>query len=99
VLAVAHQVGDPHTAARAAIGLHTVGLKTGPSPERDEQAALLAAAANDLNDHDTALAARAHAALARTLHHSVDADRMEQATTIARPQCDGFELVPVDHAR
>ncbi len=84
VVAIARRVGDPHTAARAAIGLHTVGLKTGPSTERDEHAALLAAAADDLSDNDTALAARVHAALSRTLHHSLDADHMEKATTIAR---------------
>ena len=43
--AVARQLGDHDAAARAAIGLHLAGVKTGPSAERDSHAALLAAAA------------------------------------------------------
>ena len=79
---VASQIGDRELAAMAAIGLHRVGVKTGPSPERDSLIALLAAAAG-LGEQDAALAARVQAALARTLYHSFQADRMSQAIEVA----------------
>jgi hypothetical protein len=80
---VARQLGDHDAAARAAIGLHLAGVKTGPSAERDSHAALLAAAAEALDGTSAALAARVQAALARTLYHSLEADQMAQAVPIA----------------
>ena len=80
---VARQLGDHGAAAAAAIGLHLAGVKTGPSAERDSQAALLAAAADALDGMSAALAARVQAALARTLHHSLEADQMARAVPIA----------------
>jgi hypothetical protein len=80
---VARQLGDQDAAACAAIGLHLAGVKTGPSAERDNHAALLAAAAEALDGTSTALAARVQAALARTLYHSLEADQMAQAVPIA----------------
>ena len=79
--AVARQLGDHDAMARAAIGLHLAGVKTGPSAERDSQAALLAAVAID--GTSAALAARVQAALARTLYHSLEADQMAQAVPVA----------------
>jgi tetratricopeptide (TPR) repeat protein len=80
---VARQLGDYNAEARAAIGLHLAGVKTGPSAERDSHAALLAAAAEALGGTPTALAARVQAALARTLYHSLEADQMAQAVPVA----------------
>jgi hypothetical protein len=80
---VARQLGDHDAAACAAIGLHLAGVKTGPSAERDNHAALLATAAEALDSTSTALAARVQAALAQTLHHSLEADQMAQAVAIA----------------
>ena len=80
---VARQLGDHDAAARAAIGLHLAGVKTGPSAERDSHAALLAAAAEALDGTSTALAAQVQAALARTLYHSLEAAQMAQAVPIA----------------
>ena len=80
---VARQLGDHDAAARAAIGLHLAGVKTGPSAERDSHAAVLAAAAEALDGTSTALAAQVQAALARTLYHSLEADQMAQAVPIA----------------
>jgi AAA ATPase-like protein len=80
---VARQLGDHDAAARAAIGLHLAGVKTGPSAERDSHAALLAAAAEALDGTSTALAVQVQAALARTLYHSLEADQMAQALPIA----------------
>ena len=80
---VARQLGDHDAVARAAIGLHLAGVKTGPSAERDSHAAVLAAAAEALDGTSTALAAQVQAALARTLYHSLEADQMAQAVPIA----------------
>lgn len=80
---VARQLGDHGTAALAAIGLHLAGVKTGPSAERDSQAALLAAAAQALDGTSPALSARLQAALARTLYHSLETDQMARAVPIA----------------
>jgi AAA ATPase domain len=80
---VARHLGDHDAAARAAIGLHLAGVKTGPSAERDSHAALLAAAAEALGGTPAALAARVQAALARTLYHSLEADQMARAVPIA----------------
>ena len=79
----ASQLGDREIAVRAAIGLHQTGVKTGPSAERDSHAAVLAAAIDALGDEPAALAARGHAALARTLYHSLEADQMARAALIA----------------
>jgi len=79
----ARQLGDHDAAARAAIGLHLAGAKTGPSAERDSHAALLSAAAKALDGTSTALAAQVQAALARTLYHSLEAGQMAQAVPIA----------------
>ena len=81
--AIARQLDDHDAAARAAIGLHLAGAKTGPSAERDSHAALLATAAKALDGTSTALAAQVQAALARTLHHSMEADQMARAVPIA----------------
>ena len=81
--AAARQLNDAEAAARAAIGLHRVGVKTGPSAERDSHAALLTAAAQALGDELAALAARVHAALARTLYHSLEAGQMARAVPAA----------------
>jgi len=80
---VARQLGDHDAAARAVIGLHLAGVKTGPSAERDSHAALLASAAEALDGTPTALAARVQAALARTLYHSLEAGQMAQAVPVA----------------
>jgi hypothetical protein len=80
---VARQLGDHDAAARAAIGLHRTGVKTGPSAERDSHAAVLTAAAEALDGASTALAAQVQAALARTLYHSLETDQMAQAVRIA----------------
>lgn len=85
---VARQLGDHEAAARAAIGLHLVGVKTGPSAERDSQAALLAAAAESLDETSAALAAQVQAALARTLYHSLEASQMAQAVPVAEHAAD-----------
>jgi hypothetical protein len=84
VFAGARELGDAETTAHAALGLHAVGLKTGPSHEHDNHAALLAATADALSDDATALGARVRATLARTLHHSLDTDQMARAPAVAQ---------------
>ena len=81
--AAATQLSDAETAALAAIGLHRVGVKTGPSAERDSHAALLTATAQALGGRPAPLAARVDAALARTLYHSFEADQMARAVPVA----------------
>ena len=54
-----------------------------PSAERDSHIALLTAAAETLGDQPAPLAARVHAALARTLYHSLEAGQMAQAAQVA----------------
>ena len=77
--------GDHADLARAALGLHAVGAKTGPSAEREQTIALLQQAAGTVGPvAGTAglaadLAARVNAALARDLYHSLDASRTRQA--------------------
>lgn len=85
---IARHLGDTDSQARAAIGLHQIGIKTGPSPERDAQAALLQAAADVLGVDPGPLAARVHAALARTLYHSMEASRMARAGPVAEHAVD-----------
>ncbi len=87
-LSAAGHLGDREIAARAAIGLHQTGVKTGPSAERDSHATLLAAAIDALGGQPAALAARAHAALARTLYHSLEAHQMARAARIAEHAAD-----------
>ena len=77
------QLGDSQIAARAAIGLHQSGVKTGPSAERDSHAAVLSAAIDAIGDDGAPLAARLHAALARTLYHSLETVQMARAALIA----------------
>jgi tetratricopeptide (TPR) repeat protein len=79
----ASQLGESQIAARAAIGLHQAGVKTGPSAERDHHAAVLASAIDATGDHPGPLAARLNAALARTLYHSLEAGQMARAARIA----------------
>ena len=79
----ASRLGESQIAARAAIGLHQTGVKTGPSAERDHHAAVLASAIDAIGDHPGPLAARLHAALARTLYHSLEAGLMARAAQIA----------------
>ena len=79
----ASQLGESEIAARAAIGLHQTGVKTGPSAERDNHAAVLASAIDAVGGHPGPLAARLHAALARTLYHSLEAEQMARAAQIA----------------
>ena len=51
--ALAGTLDDPVGLARAALGLHAVGIKTGPSAERDTQAAMLESAAAALGTAST----------------------------------------------
>lgn len=83
IFSAARHLGDSQITGRAAIGLHQTGVKTGPSAERDSHAAVLAAAIDALGSHSGPLAARLHAALARTLYHSLEAEPMARATPIA----------------
>jgi tetratricopeptide (TPR) repeat protein len=80
--ALAQAGGDYARLARAAFGLHTVGAKTGPSAEREQAIALLQQAA-DAPGLTGDLAALINAALARDLHHSLDASRTRQARQLA----------------
>ena len=71
--ALARNLADPIGQARAALGLHGVGTKTGPSAERDAQAAILESAVAAVGTLDPALLCDLRAALARTLYHSLEA--------------------------
>jgi hypothetical protein len=73
---------DPRL-ARAALGLHAVGAKTGPSAEREQTIGLLqqAAGTSGLTPDQAALV---NAALARDLHHSLDASRTPRARQLAQ---------------
>ena len=95
--AIARHVGDTTAQARAAIGLHGVGAKTGPSVERDTQTALLDAVARVL-PAEHPLAADVQAALARSLYHSFNAKRMAQAATVARRAVDVARATGDDNA-
>jgi hypothetical protein len=68
--------------ARAAVGLHAVGAKTGPSADREQTIGLLQQAAGPTGLEDK-LAALVNAALARDLFHSLDASRTGQAQRLA----------------
>lgn len=96
--ALARVTDDQARLARAALGLHAVGAKTGPSADREQTIALLehAAGTSGLTPDLTALAT---AALARDLHHSLDASRTsrarklaQQAVTMARGSCDQWTV-------
>jgi len=77
------QAGGGHAdLARAALGLHAVGAKTGPSAEREQTIALLQQAAGTAGPAAD-LAALVDAALARDLYHSLDASRTPQARQLA----------------
>ncbi len=76
-------IAEPIGQARAALGLHGVGIKTGPSAERDAQAAMLEAAAAAVGTLDPALLCDLWAALALTLYHSLESGRMSRARDIA----------------
>ena len=81
--ALAQARGDHAGLARAALGLHAVGAKTGPSAEREQTIGLLARAAEAIG-LTAELAALVNAALARDLYHSLDAARTGQARQLAR---------------
>ncbi len=81
--ALARHVDDQPRRARAAVGLHHVGIKTGPSQERDAQVALLESVAAALAPDADAERAHVTAALARTLLHSMSAEPMARARPIA----------------
>ena len=68
--------------AGAALGLHAVGAKTGPSAEREQAIGLLKQAAG-ASGLPPGLAALVNAALARELYHSLDASRTPQARQLA----------------
>jgi hypothetical protein len=96
--ALARDRADHARLARAALGLHAVGAKTGPSAEREQTIGLLqqAAATGGLTPELTALV---NAALARDLYHSLDAARTprarqlaQQAVTLARESTDRWIL-------
>lgn len=74
--------GDHADLARAALGLHAVGAKTGPSAEREQTIALLQQAAGTTG-LTAELAALVNAALARDLYHSLDASRTYRARQLA----------------
>jgi hypothetical protein len=80
--AVARARGDQAGLARAVLGLHAVGSKTGLSAEREQIIGLLqqAVGSGGLTDD---LAALVRAALARDLFHSLDASRTSQARQLA----------------
>jgi hypothetical protein len=80
--ALARAEGGQARLARAALGLHEVGAKTGPSAEREETIALLWEASRT-SGLTSELAALVNAALARDLHHSLDASRARQARQLA----------------
>jgi predicted ATPase len=80
--ALAQARGDHADLARAALGLHAVGAKTGPSAEREQTIALLQQAAGNA-DPTADLAALVNAALARDLYHSLEASRIPQARQLA----------------
>ena len=80
--ALAQAAGDHAGLARAALGLHAVGAKTGPSAEREQTIRLLQQAAGTTGPAGE-LAALVSAALARDLHHSLDASRTPQARQLA----------------
>ena len=81
--ALARAEADDPRLARAALGLHAVGAKTGPSAEREQTIRLLqqAAGTSGLTPDLTALV---NAALARDLHHSLDASRTPRARQLAQ---------------
>ena len=85
---LARNLADPVGQARAALGLHGVGTKTGPSPERDVQAAILESAIAAIGTLDPALRCDLRAALARTLYHSLEAGRMARGRAIATENLD-----------
>jgi hypothetical protein len=93
------QAGDDHARlARAALGLHGVGAKTGPSAEREQTIRLLRQAAG-ITGLAAELAALVNAALARDLYHSLDEPRTRhsrqlahRAVTLARGSSDLWAL-------
>ena len=81
--ALARAGADDPRLARAALGLHAVGAKTGPSAEREQTIRLLQQAAGT-SGLTPDLAALVNAALARDLHHSLDASRIPRARQLAQ---------------
>jgi predicted ATPase len=81
--ALAQTGGDHAGLARAALGLHAVGAKTGPSAEREQTIRLLqqAAEATGLAGN---LPALLNAALGQGLYHSLDASRTREARQLAQ---------------
>jgi predicted ATPase len=81
--ALAQARGDHAGLARAALGLHAVGAKTGPSAEREQTIRLLQQAA-EATDLTGGLPALLNAALGQALYHSLDASRTGQARQLAQ---------------
>ena len=81
--ALARAGADDPRLARAALGLHAVGAKTGPSAEREQTIRLLQQAAGTTSP-PSELAALVNAALARDLYHSLDASRIPRARQLAQ---------------
>jgi predicted ATPase len=81
--ALAQTRGDNAALARAALGLHAVGAKTGPSTEREQTIRLLQQAA-ETTGLTGELPALLNAALGQDLYHSLDASRTRQARQLAQ---------------
>jgi predicted ATPase len=81
--ALAQSGGDHAGLARAALGLHAVGAKTGPSAEREQAIRLLQQAA-EATDLAGELPALLNAALGQGLYHSLDASRTPAARQLAQ---------------
>jgi predicted ATPase len=75
--------GDHAGLARAALGLHAIGAKTGPSTEREQTIRLLQQAAETAGLTGE-LPALLNAALGQDLYHSLDASRTRQARQLAQ---------------
>jgi hypothetical protein len=80
--ALARAAGDHAGLARAALGRHAVGDKTGPGAEREQTIRLLQQAV-DAPGLTGELPALLNAALGQGLYHSLDASRTRQARQLA----------------
>ena len=79
----ARRLGDGGALARAAIGVHNVGAKTGASQEREETVDLLEEAVRRTVGQSANVRARVQAALARDLYFSLEPQRMRRAEQMA----------------
>jgi hypothetical protein len=80
---LARAMNDPIGQAHAALGLHAVGTKTGPSAERDRQVAMLEEAVEAVEPVAPLVVAELRAALAGALNHSLETGRMDRARAVA----------------